>query len=432
MSAIVGDALAYKIWDSETNNVLTRSLVRTADPNKGAIPNRCLDPPESTPTNTDDGADSGEEDESQSVLKRSQQFTGGPRKSKRLRRTNNINKTSWIHEDIKDLETRSSAFQTKPFPMKKKVNLVRECWATLTKLFANTINTGTFQPLGDLHDVEKPELDSHELETMIPTCPLQHRAHMAKMQDLQMNDLINEENSEDMTFIPEAILDHRVSKKPRKQITVVTRPDGTTQHQVKVKRIAHVRVKVLWKNGEVTWVQADAMRKQNPFIFLPYVLAKKLQNHKHFAWTKDIIKDPDKIMTALKTSVKKKKEIKFKFGVQVPNNMGQARELDEINNDKQWDGAVQSELRSINGHSTFIVLEEHEPLPDGYTQIPYHFVFDVKFDGRRKARLVAGGHRAPEVDKEESYSGVVGIETIRVAFLLAALNNLDVCADVCS
>ena len=231
-----------------------------------------------------------------------------------------------------------------------------------------------------------------------------------------------------MTFIPEAILDHRVSKKPRKQITVVTRPDGTTQHQVKVKRIAHVRVKVLWKNGEVTWVQADAMRKQNPFIFLPYVLARKLQKHKHFAWTKDIIKDPDKIMTALKTSVKKKKEIKFKFGVQVPNNMGQARELDEINNDKQWDGAVQSELRSINGHSTFIVLEEDEPLPDGYTQIPYHFVFDVKFDGRRKARLVTEGHRAPEVDKEESYSGVVGIETIRVAFLLAALNNLDVCA----
>ena len=153
--------------------------------------------------------------------------------------------------------------------MKKKVNLVRKCWVTLIKSFANTINTGTFQPLGDLHDVEKPELDSHELETMIPTCPLQHRAHMAKMQDLQMNDLINEDDVEDMTFIPEAILDHRVSKKPRKQITVVTRPDGTTQHQVKVKRIAHVCVKVLWKNGEVTWVQADAMRKQNPFIFLP-------------------------------------------------------------------------------------------------------------------------------------------------------------------
>ena len=45
-----------------------------------------------------------------------------------------------------------------------------------------------------------------------------------------------------------------------------------------------------------------------------------------------------------------------------------------------------------------------------------------------KARLVAGGHRAPDITREEAYSGVVSMETIRVAFVLAALNNLDVCA----
>ena len=49
----------------------------------------------------------------------------------------------------------------------------------------------------------------------------------------------------------------------------------------------------------------------------------------------------------------------------------------------------------------------------------------------KKARLVAGGHRAPEVPENEIYSGVVSIETIRVAFVLAAMNNLEVCtADV--
>ena len=82
VSESVGDTLAYKIWDPENNNMLKRSLVRTTDQNKGAIPNRCLDPPESTQT------DSGEEDESQSVPRRSQRFTGGTRKSKRLRRIN--------------------------------------------------------------------------------------------------------------------------------------------------------------------------------------------------------------------------------------------------------------------------------------------------------------------------------------------------------
>ena len=89
---------------------------------------------------------------------------------------------------------------------------------------------------------------------------------------------------------------------------------------------------------------------------------------------------------------------------------------------------MDSEVGSINKFNTFIILEDHEKIPEGYKQIPYHMIFDAKFDGRRKARLVAGGHRAPEVPKEEIYSGVVSMDTIRTAFVLASMNNLDVCA----
>ena len=67
-------------------------------------------------------------------------------------------------------------------------------------------------------------------------------------------------------------------------------------------------------------------------------------------------------------------------------------------------------------------------MSDGYKCIPYHMIFDVKFDGRRKARLVTGGHRAPEVPREEVYSGVVSMETIRMTFVLSSTNNLEVCA----
>jgi hypothetical protein len=42
-------------------------------------------------------------------------------------------------------------------------------------------------------------------------------------------------------------------------------------------------------------------------------------------------------------------------------------------------------------------------------------VFDVKFDGRRKARLVAGGNHT-EPTKEDIYSGVVSIEAVRMGF----------------
>lgn len=54
-------------------------------------------------------------------------------------------------------------------------------------------------------------------------------------------------------------------------------------------------------------------------------------------------------------------------------------------------------------------------------------MFDVKIDGRRKARLVAGGHRT-EPPKEDTYSGVVSLEAVRMGFILVQLNGLLVCA----
>jgi len=52
----------------------------------------------------------------------------------------------------------------------------------------------------------------------------------------------------------------------------------------------------------------------------------------------------------------------------------------------------------------------------------------VKYDGRRKARIVAGGN-VTKVDPEETYSGVVSLEMIRLILLIADINkNLQVVA----
>ena len=123
---------------------------------------------------------------------------------------------------------------------------------------------------------------------------------------------------------------------------------------------------------------------------------------------------------------------KFKFGVQVSNSPSDAVRLNSVNNDDLWKGAMDKEIGSINTFETFIVLEEEDHIPEGYKQNPYHITFDVKFDGRRKVRLVAGGHKAQKVPREEIYSGVVSMEIIRTAFVLAALNGLDVGAEVVS
>src|SRR5688500_19342803 len=88
---------------------------------------------------------------------------------------------------------------------------------------------------------------------------------------------------------------------------------------------------------------------------------------------------------------------------------------------------MKSEIDSLQEHGTFKVLEDGKPIPEGYKQIPYHCIYDVKFDGRRKCRLVAGGHMTDPPD-EEIFSGVVSMETVRICFTLAKLNGFEVCA----
>ena len=54
-------------------------------------------------------------------------------------------------------------------------------------------------------------------------------------------------------------------------------------------------------------------------------------------------------------------------------------------------------------------------------------IFDVKMDLTRKARFVAGGHMT-EPPASITYSRVVSRDSIRLAFLLAALNGIDIMA----
>ena len=58
-----------------------------------------------------------------------------------------------------------------------------------------------------------------------------------------------------------------------------------------------------------------------------------------------------------------------------------------------------------------------------------HMIFDIKMDSKftQKARLVAGGHKtAPPLST--TYFIVVTREGVRMAFIIAGMNDLDTCA----
>jgi hypothetical protein len=63
----------------------------------------------------------------------------------------------------------------------------------------------------------------------------------------------------------------------------------------------------------------------------------------------------------------------------------------------------------------------------GYQEIDCHIIFDIKMDLTRKARFVAGGHTT-ETPMSITYSSVVSRDSVRIAFLIAALNDLDIMA----
>jgi len=87
---------------------------------------------------------------------------------------------------------------------------------------------------------------------------------------------------------------------------------------------------------------------------------------------------------------------------------------------EEWKKACLEELESLRKRQVF----EMTNLPQGRKAIKNRWVFDIKSDGRKRARLVAKGFSQVEgIDYDEVFSPIVRYETVRIMFALAALNG---------
>ena len=82
----------------------------------------------------------------------------------------------------------------------------------------------------------------------------------------------------------------------------------------------------------------------------------------------------------------------YKYGYEVPRNHADAMRLDEKNKNTKWHDAEVLELKQLDEYSTFDDQGKNDKVPIGYKKIRVHLVYNVKHDGRHKAKLVAGGH----------------------------------------
>jgi hypothetical protein len=98
-------------------------------------------------------------------------------------------------------------------------------------------------------------------------------------------------------------------------------------------------------------------------------------------------------------------------------------EIDTKTGTTFWRDAIEKEMKNVSQAFKF---NEDDTVPIGYKHITCHMIFDIKMIGLvRKARFIAGVHLMdPPV--ESVYSSVVTRESVRIMFLIAALNELDI------
>ena len=193
-------------------------------------------------------------------------------------------------------------------------------------------------------------------------------------------------------------------------------------------RVEHNKIEVLCifkdPNKSTQWVSMFALALQDPVLIIVYARKMHLVDRNLFQMliiycTVDASSD---LVRAYKAKVRPGGP-KFKFGIQVPLGVKQALVLDRKNGNTKWQDAIKTKIGQLEEFRVFRLLAEGETLPEGYKQIPYHIVFDVKFDLRYKARLVVDGNWT-ELVKEDIYSGVVGMDSVRLGFTLRDLNQL--------
>jgi Reverse transcriptase (RNA-dependent DNA polymerase) len=187
---------------------------------------------------------------------------------------------------------------------------------------------------------------------------------------------------------------------------------------------------VQWRDGSASWEKLSDMKASNPVEVAEYAVANRLTEEPAFKWwVSHVIKRRDRIISKVKSRYWK---TTHKFGIRLPKSVKEALEIDRTTNTDLWRKAINKEMSKVkvawtahDGHSPQEVRQGKTSSFVGFQEIKCHMVFDIKMDFTRKARFVAGGHTT-ETPTSMTYSSVVSRDSVRLAFLIAALNNIDI------
>eukprot|EP00957_Ditylum_brightwellii_P097343 7414034-Ditylum_brightwellii.AAC.1 len=197
-----------------------------------------------------------------------------------------------------------------------------------------------------------------------------------------------------------------------------------------------IKVEVLQDNGETSWEPLAVLHKDDPVTLAGYIKERRLLEQHNWKWAKSIARHKKKFVRMLKLmKVSKKYQKKlygkktYKFGMQVPRtgDVRGAMKLDQENGNSLWFDAQKKEASMLRDLATFELMPENFDLT-GYQYVPPIYAWDVKFDGRRRARLVANGKVTIGPPEEDVWSEVVNTKSVCTAIFLAMLNRMKILA----
>ena len=193
-------------------------------------------------------------------------------------------------------------------------------------------------------------------------------------------------------------------------------------------------VQIMWEDGSTTTEPLSIIAADEPVVCAMYAKRNGLLDKPGWKRFKRLASREKKMLRMINqarlTSVRR--TTVYKFGYRVPQGVKQAISLDKENGNSMWQDAIKLELSQLHAYDTFKDLGRGAAAPSGHKKIKVHYIFDVKNDGRHKARLVAGGHLT-DAPLDSVYSGVVSLRSLRLVLFIAELNGLNLIqADVSS
>ena len=182
---------------------------------------------------------------------------------------------------------------------------------------------------------------------------------------------------------------------------------------------------VQWEDGAVTSEPLNQFGKDDPVTCAVYAKDNNLLDKVGWRFLRKHARRTKKLKRTIKQykMQRQRRGPIYKFGVRVPRDWKEARRLQEDAGHTKWTDAEKLKLAQLAEYETFHDLGKEGTPPDDYKKISVHFVYDAKHCGRYKARMVAGGHLTDPC-REDSYSSVVSLKSLRLALTIGELNGL--------